>query len=780
MSADGFIAFCQRCNASNVRGLVLLSGERTAVQQAALLLLAHQAAYANERVVCDWIADDLPANSEPSRQYFRHQHRAKAQQLLGSDLQQVVIDTYDGLSPNLLGIVSGALCGGGLLFLLTPPLQQWPEYSDPDYARFSQNVDADKGVSGQLQGGFLRRFTAMLAAELSQLSADAGLIWSAPVRKILHWTAPSLAMPQMPVKASIKAQLKTPDKKDALRPSPDQLLVVDQVKKIVTQPSAALLLTADRGRGKTTALGFAVSALLCEAKKTEGSAGISIVLCAPIKANVQHALDVLANRSDGSAGQQALKFLPPDKLLSDLLRAKDTGAKVADLIIVDEAAAIAMPVLHKISKLAPRLVFTSTTAGYEGSGRGFILRFKALLEQQFKTVEHITLTAPVRWSSNDLMEPFFNQLLCLADSSLPTTRTGQPTTAPCAEKIEIVALSKEDLLGNEAFLQAVFTVLVNAHYQTRPDDLRYLLDTPYTRLWIARNPSGDVMAALLLCEEGGMSGESLLLDQIASGKRRPRGNMLAQLLSYQTKNTDWCELRSWRVMRIAVLTPYRRQGIARRLIAAMELAATKAGCSYWGSLFGFDAGLTGFWQRNNTVPVHLGLHLDKASAARNIAVVRLLPAGKDKLRQSIALLVQRLAANVPVMGRNYYIELSPNERDALGGWATPAFAGQICSPLIEDDLRQLQRFIDGELGVDSIYASLYRLLQNSAAELQLCNSDGLLSQFLDCAPNWQRLTELLPNNGQKSKRAVQQLLRARIETLYAAASHVFKGGSQAS
>ncbi|MEI8631520.1 hypothetical protein P4S72_04170 [Vibrio sp. PP-XX7] len=62
-----------------------------------------------------------------------------------------------------------------------------------------------------------------------------------------------------------------------------------------------------------------------------------------------------------------MSFIPPDMLL--------TSRCEADLMLVDEASSIPVPMLQQLGERYNRIVFSTTIHGYEGCGRGFILKF---------------------------------------------------------------------------------------------------------------------------------------------------------------------------------------------------------------------------------------------------------------------------------------------------------------------------------------------------------------------------------------------------------------------
>ena len=79
--------------------------------------------------------------------------------------------------------------------------------------------------------------------------------------------------------------------------------------------------------------------------------------------------------------------MAPDALLASTTE--------ADWLIVDEAAAIPGPLLEKLVSRFPRVLLTTTVQGYEGTGRGFLLKFCA----RFSGLRRYTLSTPVRWAA---------------------------------------------------------------------------------------------------------------------------------------------------------------------------------------------------------------------------------------------------------------------------------------------------------------------------------------------------------------------------------------------
>ena len=692
---------------------------------------------------------------------------SEARSLLGTDSQALVLDARSGLSPDTLGIISGTLRGGALLVLLTPPLNDWPDFDDPDYQRyqalrpvvamqsgdhsvnhvtsgyrFSEHQSPGQQMPGyKMSGNFIRRFirfirTVAINQHVSENQFLALIDEPDASAQVISLSPSNSELPQGLVTAA------------PIKPSKEQQHVVDSLVGIMARRRACVVLEADRGRGKTVALGFAVLKLLARGYS-------NIIVTAALRSSVNNLFTVLEQNT--GLATDTIRFCAVDQLVADAAAGEQPRC---ELLLVDEAAAIPLPILAQLATSAQRVVFATTVHGYEGSGRGFALRFKAQLTNRFDPFvsgefQFLRLSQPMRWAVNDPMESFFNRLLVLDcgtsfDCKAPvdykdlidgSARIDQQADNG-GESITTRPVATEELLANEALLRAVFGLLVDAHYQTRPSDLRQLLDAPFLKLWVAESTAGNsqknaektggnygnwdgektIVGVCLACEEGGFSLDSsaaentALLAAIAAGQRRPQGNLLAQSLTLLSADTGWCEMRSLRIMRIAVAGHCRRQRIASQLVATLQNYCQQQGYDYWGSSFGFEPGLLVFWTGLAAVPVQMGLRSDKASGMRNLMVVKPLSGRASSLCATRA---ESLLHDLPYWAMNY---LPESEVTLLVDVLTKAyieaaalpdkhFAANHAQPAAAFDRWVLNRFIKGEIPYDKAYPALCRQMQ---------------------------------------------------------------------
>ena len=521
---------------------------------------------------------------------------AQLNQVLGTTLDFAVLDARAGFNPNAFGQLCGTVKGGGVLLLLTPPAAEWPDFPDPEYASLCVEPHSPDALRGQ----FLRHLcTGLEGSEL-----------------LLRWGEHTRVWPRLPPVRTGAA----PGSGPCL--SADQAEAVRRILALAEQRRAALVLTADRGRGKSAALGIAAARLLEEGKR--------VTLTAVSRAAAGAALERVEALLPKRGGE--LCFARPDELLQ---RPVET-----DLLLIDEAAAIPTPVLIRLLDLCPRTVFATTLHGYEGNGQGFALRFSRQLEARRPRTVEFRLETPIRWAGPDPLEQLSNHILML---DLETGAPPEPDETLCLKNID-----REHLIAKPGLLQQLFALLVLAHYRTTPGDLRILLDSPNLSIH-ALMQEGVPLACALVAQEGPLP-ESLAT-AVWEGRRRPRGHLLPQTLIAQEGWLQVAPWRAWRIMRIAVHPALQRRGLGRRLLAELESRARAAGVDYLGASFAASESLLQFWHGSGYVPVRLGEQRYPVAGTHALLVLRplgsavssWLPAARWRYGQS---LLKRLAGGL--------------------------------------------------------------------------------------------------------------------------------------
>lgn len=547
------------------RRLILLCGERSTTANAAESWLATRPP---ARTL--WIGDSNPAEAHclPA---------SKARTQLGGEYDVLIFDAFAGFDPDAFGACVGTIRGGGVILLLAPVLAAWPDYPDPDLDR----IAAHPWRGEQLRSRYLTRLADLLAHHPTVTHLDTG--------------NPSDL-------DQLSAIGPTPTKVGRnLEPGADQALAIQAVLRVARgHRRRPALLVADRGRGKSAAMGMAAAELL---------ATHQILVTAPSRraadALFEHARLALGSRTDLL---ERLRFVAPDQLCRELPR--------TDLLLVDEAAAIPLAMLQELLTHHARIAFATTVHGYEGAGRGFAIRFRERLDRETPQWRQVELREPIRWAAGDAVEALsFDALLLNAEPAALAAAPGEET--------HIERLDPDQLARDEALLRQVFGLLVGAHYQTRPQDLRNLLDGPDIQVW-ASFAGRQVVATLLISREGGFAPE--LCEAIQAGRRRPRGHLLPQTLAFHGGHARIAELRIDRVMRIAVHPRLRRRGLGRRLLRTAMARSLAESIDLFGTSFGIDAELLTFWQALGLEPVRIGNRRETASGEHSGILLKPLSA----------------------------------------------------------------------------------------------------------------------------------------------------------
>ncbi|WP_251977608.1 tRNA(Met) cytidine acetyltransferase TmcA [Salinicola avicenniae] len=579
---------------------------------------------------------------------------SRARSRLGSEHDLVVFDAASadsGFDPDAFGAISGTVTAGGWLVLLTPA--DWGDSADrgclpdADYRRLAHWPHALDTLSAR----YLARASRCLnrTAALARWPAASALP-ETPLLESSSFTAPnpalsSLAAPN-PALSSLAAPDSAPSSLAAPDPAPPSLETPDCVTPDQAEAVARLcrlrrrrplVLVADRGRGKSAALGIAAARRLRQGETRLWVSAPSEAAVAPLFARLEALLpqgrrtrdgfevifgndrdnapdnDPVNGRDDGPGhgrddGRRCrVEWLAPEQVMARL-READIDPRSPPTLFVDEAAAIPAARLVTWLRAFPRLAFATTVHGYEGTGRGFEVRLREWLDRLTPDWRRLTLSDPVRFAADDPLERLTRDLLCL-DAEPVTPATG-PAPGDEHDALVYTWLDRDALAADDRLLEAAFGLLVQAHYRTAPSDLRQLLDGPDVRLLAACQ--GTVPVALCAIQREG-DFDDALADAVYHGQRRPRGHLLAQSLATHGGYRDATVARWWRIMRIAVHPAWRRRGIGAALVEQAATAALAAGIERLGVSFGAEPTLMRFWRHQGFQSLRVGLTRDAAS-----------------------------------------------------------------------------------------------------------------------------------------------------------------------
>ena len=430
---------------------------------------------------------------------------SKADGCLGGETRIVVVDLFDGFNADVLCIASGLVCAGGMLVLQAPDTDPGDASADR-YARWQDGRHSPRAW-------FVEYFFHALESD-----AEIGILLQPDMD-----LPPTVVLPQL---------VRTPIDNGR---TAEQAAILQAVGTWARGGQrGCVLIDADRGRGKSTCLGMLAASLQSHCRVI-------------VTANSKQTAAALLDQAPG------VDFIAPDMLLSQYPE--------ADLLLIDEAAMIPLPMLRQLTRLYTKLVMATTSGGYEGTGQGFLLRFVADLET--RGLRRYRLDLPVRWCDGDLLEAWLRRSLLLQPANEPLAETAVVVPGNC--RIEALRHPGEPV--NRPLLHQAYALLSSAHYRTRPSDLRMLMENPDLRLFVALYES-QVIGVVLLNLEGGL--DKKLCQEIFYGRRRPQGHLLAQMLTAQAGLAEFAAYRGLRVQRIAVSPGCRRQASVTGSSASAE------------------------------------------------------------------------------------------------------------------------------------------------------------------------------------------------------------------
>ena len=588
--------------------------------------LAHQLNHNLSLKSAVWIGDVSPHFVTQS--YFPF---TKTKNLLGSEFSAIIYDARQGINLDALAMAAGTLQDGGQLLLLLNHWADLPNQPDSDSLRWS----------GEKHAINTPHFIAFLQEKIAKYGFP-----------VYQSTSLNLSPPAPSKERSTHCQ-----------PTLEQAHLLQQMAEA---EEAILIVTAKRGRGKSALAGLFAKQQLAQNQP--------VILTAPNKSAV--------NIFNEFAGAD-ITFMSPDELSQQVSDAPQQFAN--HWLFVDEAAMIPLDILFRLTKAFKRVVLTTTIHSYEGTGRGFLLKFMAKTD---RTLRHFELFTPLRWQADDKLEAFIDDLLlCDCEDRLPQP----PYDSVLAEQIQ---MSHCERIPHDQ-IESVYGLLTLAHYRTSPLDLRRLLDAPQQQFYLAQ-VQNSLLGCVWAVPEGGLT-DNTLIRQIRRGERRPRGNLVAQMLCFQAGLVEACELRSLRISRIAVQPNWQQQGLGQRLIAKMKQQQIKqqGAVDFLSVSFGYTPELLAFWQKCGFILVHFSESKETSSGCYSVVVLCPL---SEKGQVFVQRAEKQFQRNLPLSFHPLATQFARTEVD----WTLD------CS-----DWRSLKDFADFFLPLSSALPSIRRLITSA-------------------------------------------------------------------
>jgi N-acetyltransferase 10 len=580
--------------------------------------------------------------------------------ILGQTFGMVVLQDFEALTPNLLARTVETVEGGGCVVVLLKKLdslRQLYTMTMDAHARF--RTEAHANVKPRFNERWLLSLAscetcAVVDDELNILPLSKHIRDIEPLEAaeegsgaVEDWNTAKASQLKL---AQLKQSLSGTQPAAALvglAKTTDQATAVLAFLDVVADKSLAstVTLTAGRGRGKSAALGIAIASAVAfgysnifvtspspENLKTVFEFLLKAFDALEYKEHLDYEVVQSTNPEFNKAVVRVSVFHQHRQTIQYIDPADHAALAQAELVVIDEAAAIPLPLVRKL--IGPYLVFLSSTVhGYEGTGRSLSLKLISQLRQSadrsakgateggWRTNEHmfknnlrdkmelaadkgkgasaaalaagnvkaasgggagarqlreIVLSEPIRYAGGDPVEAWLNRTLCLdaTDAKQQLTRGTPPPAAT-----ELFAVDRDVLLSHhsvsEAMMQRIVALFVASHYKNSPNDLLLLSDAPAHRLFVLMGPQPedaqglpDILCAVQVALEGGIS-RRMVQDQLRSGNRAS-GDLVPWTVAQQFQDDDFPHLDGARVVRIATHAAATRMGYGKR---ALELLA---------------------------------------------------------------------------------------------------------------------------------------------------------------------------------------------------------------
>ncbi|WP_051075134.1 GNAT family N-acetyltransferase [Thioalkalivibrio sp. ARh3] len=503
----------------------------------------------------------------------------------------------------------------------------------------------------------------------------------------------------------------------------DQRRGLQALKQLAPGECGALI--ADRGRGKSTLLGEWIA--------EQRDAGAKVLVTAP-NAGAVRALFRQLERHPGAP----VPFCAPDQL--------ETLATPPDTLVIDEAAALPVDRLVRLARHARRLVLSTTTGGFEGSGQGFRLRALPALQRSGFRVREIGLAQPVRWASDDPLEAWLDSLFLMRAES----RT------PAPQALQFDWLCGHELACDERRLEDLAGLLADAHYRTRPSDLaRWLEDARVHLMLLTGTHDNTLFGVALAQEEGGLTPQ--LAEAVWAGERRPQGHFLPCTLAargeFELASRTW-----WRIQRLAVHPAWQGRGLGSRLLRAVEERAAHCGVPLVGTSFGLQSALVRFWAQAGWQPVRVGERPDPASGEVSVILAK-------AMAQDIVTAVDAASASFARdwrdTGAEYLGDPTGRRRQALEAMLPPNGASPAANHA--HDIEEVRAFAQRQRPLEWALPALLRQLE---AAPPVDPEGRLLAASLAAPVDWTWLARELGVSGRRGvtrrlRRAARAWLEAR-------------------
>ncbi|XP_068246031.1 RNA cytidine acetyltransferase [Palaemon carinicauda] len=560
------------------------------------------------------VNEDDPFEMFVSMTEIRYCYYKETHKILGNTFKMCVLQDFEALTPNILCRTMETVEGGGLIVILLQTMTSLRQL-------YTMSMDVHSRYRTEAHSHVVPRFNERFILSLPSCSTCAVLDdqlrilpLSSHLKDLQPAPKPSADDPLLPHEQELK------DLKESIKGDPpigilvDLCKTLDQAKSVlqfivaITEKTlrTTVALTAGRGRGKSAALGISVAGAIAF-----GYSNIFVTSPSPENLNTFFEFVLKSLNAMGyeeHLNYQVLRSSDPQfnkcvmrvtvtrdrrQVLQYILPNESHCLGQAEIVVIDEAAAIPLPLVQKL--MGPYLVFlSSTVSGYEGTGRSLSLKLIDQLRKEAKTkqsennsseetqtsglsrvLHEVTLEESIRYKNGDPVEAWLHNILCLEASMSDITED-----LPPPKKCQLFYVNRDTLFAyhkvSENFLAQVIGLLVSSHYRNTPDDLQMLSDAPAYHLFVLLPPQQDlkgdslplVLTVIQVALEGKISKESVMA-ALSEGEK-PSGDLVPWTVSNQFQNYDFPQLSGARVVRIATHPHIQGKGYGSQALSLLE------------------------------------------------------------------------------------------------------------------------------------------------------------------------------------------------------------------
>ncbi|MHA2054258.1 MAG: GNAT family N-acetyltransferase [Candidatus Hodarchaeales archaeon] len=531
-----------------------------------------------------------------------------ANSILGLTLDFLVLDLRSNFSPNMIIGLIGTIRAGGIIALIGSDNSVWLNSVNRRYF--------PDGSKSYLLEWFLAEIKT---TNNCFFASNKEIEFKQYFTKRDYTENLSTSVYNIPV---------TPDQKEVI-----QKLSAD-FSKGKTENKINIVI-ADRGRGKSAAVGIA---LIHFFDKTPNK-NVNVVITSQSHRNIDTFFHLI------------LSFLAKKGIDFDLIKKKDSiqgiyfsGKKKivyksptlitrdikSDILIIDEAASFPQDKLKEILNLKTKRVFISTIHGYEGTGKSFQYKIVSQIKRRsrFKFEIH-RLVTPIRYSYNDSIEKLLNRTF-LMDVERPNLDF---------ENIDLNSIQIEfdtypnprDFFNktNITKMRQIAGILNYAHYRNQPNDLLLIADSNRhllaTLTYAPQNNDKQLLLAIQLAAEGNISHEGI---NSVLGGEFVYGDLIPTIALRQF-SVDFAHLRGLRIVRIAAHPDYINRGLGR--IAINYILEEFKNNDWIGVSFGASLKLIKFWRKFGFFIVQIRPNRSKETGEWNVVLIKPLSDNAKKI-----------------------------------------------------------------------------------------------------------------------------------------------------